>query len=741
MELDLLYRERLNTKGQYAMNNTKQTLSTFQSMDSFDCGSNLWALAHKALLLVLLLMLTGIAQAQNALQDIKFASLPNDQIQLSFQFSDTPTEPLAFTIDNPARIALDFAGTNNELVKRFQEIGIGVAQSVNTAEAKGRTRVVVNLTRMEDYRTTISGNNLILTIGAAGSADLQQVASRDAAKPSIPSPTVVSTFKINNVDFRRGEGGVGRTIIELSNPSIPISLREQGGRIIVDFSNTALPSNLSKRLDVVDFATPVQLIETFADGPNTKLIISPDASKEFEHLAYQSENQYVVEVSEIPEEIIEERKKDVFEGERLSLNFQDIEVRSVLQLIADFTSLNMVVSDAVSGNLTLRLKNVPWDQALDIILKTKGLGKRENGNVIYVAPSEEIAAREKLELESQQAVQELAPLRSEFIQVNYARASDIAGLLKSTDNTLLSDRGNVTVDERTNNLLVQDTALKLNEIRRLVDRLDVPVKQVLIESRIVIANDDFSKSLGVRFGISNRDANVFPANNDRDFDAIAGNLEGTDSALNGGAIALNDRLNVNLPAAGATGSIGLALAKLPLGLLLDLELSAAQAESRAEVVSTPRVIASNQTTARIEQGTEIPFQSATSSGATDVEFKKAVLSLEVTPQITPDDRVSMKLLVNNDSIGEEVPSGFGGFIPSIDTNEVETDVLVDNGQTIVLGGVYTQDKSDTISRVPFFSDLPLVGFLFKSTAIRDDKAELLVFITPKIISEQLTLVR
>lgn len=721
------------------MNDTKQTLSTFQSMESFDCGSKFWTLAHKALLLVILLLLASIAQAQNALQDIKFASLPNNQIQLSFQFSGTPTEPLAFTIDNPARIALDFAGTNNELAKRFQEIGIGVAQSVNTAEAKGRTRVVVNLTHMEDYSTNISGNNLILTIGA-GSAGQQQVASRDAAKPSISSPTSASTFKINNVDFRRGEGGVGRIIIELSNPSIPISLREQGGRIIVDFSNTSLPSNLSKRLDVVDFATPVQLIETFAEGANTKLIISPDTSKEFEHLAYQSENQYVVEVSEIPEELIAERKKDVFEGERLSLNFQDIEVRSVLQLIADFTSLNMVVSDAVSGNLTLRLKNVPWDQALDIILKTKGLGKRENGNVIYVAPSEEIAAREKLELESQQQVQELAPLRSEFIQVNYARASDIAALLKSSENTLLSDRGNVTVDERTNNLLVQDTALKLNEIRRLVDRLDVPVRQVLIESRIVIANDDFSKALGVRFGISNQDANFFPANNDRDFDAIAGNLEGTDQALNGQNISLNNRLNVDLPAANPTGSIGLALAKLPLGLLLDLELTAAQAESRAEVVSTPRVIASNQTTARIEQGTEIPFQSATSSGATDVEFKKAVLSLEVTPQITPDDRVSMKLLVTNDSIGEEVPSGFGGFIPSIDTNEVQTDVLVDNGQTIVLGGVYTQDKSDSISRVPFFSDLPLVGFLFKSTSVRDDKAELLIFITPKIISEQLTLV-
>ncbi|MDH3609353.1 MAG: type IV pilus secretin PilQ [Gammaproteobacteria bacterium] len=703
--------------------------------------SKLRITALKGVSALLLFMMAMTAYAQNELQDIKVASLPNDEIQLSLQFANPPTEPLAFTIDNPARIALDFPGTNSALASRFQNIGIGIAQSVNAAEAKGRTRVVVNLSRMEDYVTSVSGNNYILTIGSSSGsvASSQSTTSPTAPTQSYSSNVSTSGNNINNVDFRRGEDGAARIVISLSNPNIPIDLSEQGGRVIVDFANTSLPSNLRKRWDVVDFATPVKLFETFADGANTKMIISPDSSKEFEHLAYQSDNQYVVEVREVPEEVVEQRKKDVFEGERLSLNFQDIEVRSVLQLIADFTNLNMVVSDAVSGNLTLRLKNVPWDQALDIILKTKGLGKRENGNVIYVAPSEEIAAREKLELEAQQQVQELAPLRSEFIQVNYARASDLAVLLKSSDNSLLSERGNVTVDDRTNNLLVQDTALKLNEIRRLVERLDIPVKQVLIESRIVIANDDFSKALGVRFGVSNRDANT--GGSDDDFDAIAGNLEGTDDALNGGTIALGDRLNVDLPAAAATGSIALALAKLPLGLLLDLELSAAQAESRAEVISTPRVIASNQTTARIEQGTEIPFQSATSSGATDVEFKKAVLSLEVTPQITPDDRVSMKLLVTNDSIGALVPSGFGGTIPSIDTNEVETDVLVDNGQTIVLGGVYQQDTSNSISRVPFFADLPFVGVLFRNSSVVDNKSELLVFITPKIISEQLKLVR
>ncbi len=714
------------------MNDTKHTLSTHPSK-----GSILWALAHKVLLLISLFVLaSSVAQAQNVLQDIKFASLPNDQIQLSFQFESTPGEPLAFAIDNPARIALDFAGTNNGLVKRFQDIGIGIAQSVNTAEAKGRTRIVINLSRMEDYNTSISGNNLILTIGA-GTGDgtsQHQVASSATQSPNISSPASNRSYRINKVDFRRGEGGVGRIIVGLSNPNIPISLREQGGRIVVDFFNTSLPSNLSKRLDVMDFSTPVQLIETFVDGANIKMVISPDSSKEFEHLAYQSDKQYVIEVREVPEEVIELRKKDVFEGERLSLNFQDIEVRSVLQLIADFTSLNMVVSDAVSGNLTLRLKNVPWDQALDIILKTKGLGKRENGNVIYVAPSEEIAAREKLELEAQQQIEELAPLRSEYIQVNYARAADIATLLKSSDNVLLSERGNVSVDDRTNTLLVQDTALKLNEVRRLVDRLDIPVKQVLIESRIVIANDDFQKELGVRLGLSNLDSRDLASGDVAD--VTSGSLAGTSQLINGDTLELADRLNVDLPTSLTAGSIGLALAKLPFGFLVELELTAAQAESRAEVISTPRVITTNQSTARIETGTEIPYQSSTSSGATDTEFKKAVLSLEVTPQITPDNRIAMHLLITNDSVGQI----FNG-IPSIDTNELETNVLVDNGQTIVLGGVYQISSEDSVTRVPFFSDLPLLGRLFRNTNVSNDKSELLMFITPKIIDEQLSLVR
>ena len=716
------------------MNIMKQDANTRQLNFTIRTASFIRCSVMKYLVILSLFLANSAVYAQNALQDITFASLPGNQVQLSFQFAEPPSQPLSFSIDNPARIALDFAGTNNELADRFREIGVGIAQSVNTAEASGRTRVVVNLTKLDKYTTSVSGNSFILTIGAE-SSDAPQVAADTTAEAthstSLDRPTA---FSIDNVDFRRAEGGVGRVVIELSSPNVPISMSEQGGRIIVDFSDTSVPSTLSKRWDVADFATPVNMFETFEDGANSKLIISPDTQKIFEHLAYQTDNQYIIEVSEVPEEEIELRRKDVFEGERLSLNFQDIEVRSVLQLIADFTSLNMVVSDAVGGNLTLRLKNVPWDQALDIILKTKGLGKRETGNVIYVAPSAEIAAREKLELESQQQVQELAPLRSEYIQVNFARASDIAGLLKSADNVLLSFRGNVTVDDRTNTLLVQDTALKLNEIRKLVNRLDIPVKQVLIESRIVSATDNFSKELGVRFGITN--VNNTDLLNGGTADLTSGSLNATTQAINGETIEFDDRLNVNLPAADPAGQIGLALTKLPLGFLIELELSAAQVESRAEIISSPRVIASNQTTARIEQGTEIPFQSQTSSGATDVEFKKAVLSLEVTPQITPDNRVSMKLNINNDSVGEVFNQ-----IPSIDTNEVETDVLVDNGQTIVLGGIYVQDSNNSVTRVPFFSDIPLVGRLFKTTLENDDKSELLVFITPKIIDEQLSLVR
>jgi type IV pilus assembly protein PilQ len=441
---------------------------------------------------------------------------------------------------------------------------------------------------------------------------------------------------------------------------------------------------------------------------------------EYEYLAYQTDNQFTIEVRALTKEEAEAKKKDElgFSGERLSLNFQDIEVRSVLQLIADFTGINIVVSDTVGGSLTLRLKNVPWDQALDIILKTKGLGMRQTGNVMLIAPSEEIAAREKLELEAQKQIEELEPLYSEFVQVNYAKATDIAGLLKSADTTLLSDRGRVAIDERTNTLLVQDTANKLVEIRKLVAKLDIPVRQVLIESRVVIANNDFSRDLGVKFGFSK-----FTEYDDDHFVGIGGTQLSNPTSLDQGLI-------VDLPVIGSSSTLALAVGKIG-SHLLQLELSAMESEGQGEVISSPRVLTSNQKAAFIESGVEIPYQQATSSGATSVSFKKAVLSLNVTPQITPDDRIIMDLVVNKDSVGDI----FLG-VPSIDTNEVSTQVLVDNGETLVLGGIYEQTKAHEVDRTPFFGELPLVDWLFKTTIDVDEKSELLIFVTPKIVKEE-----
>jgi type IV pilus assembly protein PilQ len=487
-------------------------------------------------------------------------------------------------------------------------------------------------------------------------------------------------------------------------------MQQEGDKIVLDFYRTDLPQELERRLDVLDFATPVKTIDTYTKGSNVHMVITPMG--EYDYIAYQSDNQFTIEVKALTREEVEERKKDEFgySGERLSLNFQDIEVRSVLQLIADFTGINVVVSDTVGGSLTLRLKNVPWDQALDIILKTKGLAMRQTGNVMLIAPSEEIAAREKLELESQKQIEELEPLYSEFMQINYAKADVIATLLKSPETSLLSERGMVTTDERTNTLLVQDTAAKLVEIRKLVARLDIPVRQVLIESRIVVANDDFSRDLGIQFGMTR-------TGDTNGYDYVVGGNQG------GGLL-------VDLP---VPSSSGIALSVIGDNFLLDLELSAMEAEGKGEVISNPRVLTSNQKAAYIETGTEIPYQESTSSGATSTSFKKAVLSLQVTPQITPDDRIFLDLVVNKDSVGEETSDG----IPTIDTNEIGTQVLVDNGETLVLGGVYEQENRKTVNRVPFFGELPLVDWMFKNTLDTHKKAELLIFVTPKIVKEDL----
>ena len=681
-----------------------------------------------------LLLLPASAHAAASLDDISYSTLPGNQVRLKLSLSGDVQEPVSFTTDNPARIALTFANTSSNVKKKSTSISVGVARSVSAIEASGRTRVVVNLVKLVPYSLTRKGDDIYITLNTGGNSRSTTTASETPAAVAIES----GQHNINNVDFRRGEKGEARIVITMSDPKTIVDLKEEGGKIVANFLNTTLPKNLEQTLDVLDFATPVKQIDSFQRGDNVKIVIEPSVL-EFEHLAYQTDNVMTIDVRQISKDKQAElrKKKFGYVGEKLSLNFQNIDVRAVLQLIADFTGLNLVTSDTVQGNITLRLKNVPWDQAMDIILKTKGLSKRQTGNVILVAPTEEIAAREKLELESQKQIEELAPLRSEYIQVNYAKAADLAELLKSEDNSLLSIRGNVTIDERTNTLLVQDTADKLIQIRGLVTTLDIPVRQVLIESRVVVANDDFSKDLGVRFGINKNSSNV--AQNGTVF---SGTLSGaSDQILDRDELLQSDRLNVNLPASptdATPASIALAIAKLPFGNLLELELSALQQEGRGEVISNPRVITANQKEAYIEQGTEIPFLTASASGSTTITFKKAVLSLRVTPQITPDDRVIMDLTVTQDTIGQFI-NLLGSSVPSIDTQEVTTQVLVDNGETVVLGGVYRRETRDESQRVPFFGDLPYVGFLFKTTAAINEKQELLIFVTPKIIKDTLRL--
>ena len=679
------------------------------------------------------LLALGDASAR-ALVGLDYSVMTGNTVQVVFTFDGPAVAPRTFTIDDPARIALDFGETENQLEQRNMQVGIGAMQSIISAASKNRTRVVLNLSQKANYTTNISGNQVLLTLAGANQAlvesGIEQLPAAGTASITESTPQVTPIARgVTNIDFKRGPNGEGRVIIDLTTSNISTDVWRDNTVVNVEMIGSQLPRELQRRMDVSDFATPITHIDAIQDGSNIRMEIA--SSGDFEHLAYQTDRVYTIEVAPISKEEEEQKKKDKFgfTGERLSLNFQDIEVRSVLQLLADFTGLNLVVSDSVEGNLTLRLKNVPWDQAMDIILKTKGLDKRQAGNVILIAPTDEIAAREKLELEARKQVEELERLRTEFIKVNYAKAADIADLLKLEDNAILSPRGSVSVDERTNTLLVKDTSSSLSSVRSLLNELDIPVRQVLIESRVVIANDDFSKELGVRFGVSN---NSYAGNSTGSGAVSAGNLSGVTSLVNNEPFDALDGLNVNLPVQNPAGTFALALAKLPLGTLLEMELSAAQIEGRGEVVSSPRVITADSHTARIEQGVEIPYLELSDGDAT-LKFRKAVLSLEVTPQITPDDRVIMDLDVHKDSQGELVAFGAGLAAPSIDTREVQSQLLVDNGQTVVLGGIYETTKTTQVTRVPFFSDLPLVGNLFKSTIDVDDRTELLIFVTPKIL--------
>jgi type IV pilus assembly protein PilQ len=685
-----------------------------------------------ALVALTAISLTARAADPVQLQSIDVQTLSGQQVQLKLHMSGPAPEPLPFTIDKPARIAFDLPNTTLALASRRFDVRSGGVDTVLAAEANGRARLVVNVDNLMPYTTKVDGNDIIVTLGQQPGADVgKPAAARASVASSNPAERAIRT-----IDFRRGADGTGRVIVQLTDPRTPVNVRQEGQQIVVDFAGTAMPKNLMRRYDVQDFATPVQTVDAVRVDGSSRLVISSQG--DFEQLAYQSDNQYTVEIKPSSKRTAGAEEKKEYTGERLTLNFQDIDVRSVLQLLADTSGQNIVVSDSVAGNLTLRLQNVPWDQALDIVLRTKGLDKRRQDNVIIIGPTEELATREKAELAAHKEVQELSPTHTEFMQVNYAKVSDLAKLIKAANakDSMLSPRGSLSVDERTNTLLVQDTSDKLADIRRLVQTLDVPVKQVLIEARIVIVSDTFERDLGVRFGVNSASALTGAGS----LLAVSGNGSGANSILGTGlgsaslsATTLDNRYQVNTPAANTNGSIGVSL--LGGSYLVDLELTAAQNEGKSETISSPRVITANQKQATISQGVEIPYQESASSGATTTQFKDAVLKLKVTPLITPDNRVILDLDVSDDAVGQQVTSATGGSVPSIDTREIITQVLVNDGQTVVLGGILETTKSKSANKVPFFGDIPVLGYLFRSTTDINNKTELLIFITPKILRE------
>lgn len=666
---------------------------------------------------------SGLAGAVT-LEDVSFSSLPGERLEVTMQFDGTPPEPAGYTIDRPARIALDLKDTASGLNKRSIPLGTGNAQSVTIVEAKDRTRLIFNLVELVPHNTERQGNALVMTIGSGDEAmaGTGSQAAEPVASTSMSS-SVSADDALAGVDFRRGKNGEGRVIVDLGASDAAVDLAEQGGRIRLKMPDLSVPENLRRRLDVTDFATPVTRIDTYVEDGSAVVDIHPEG--EYDYIAYQSGTEFTVSVEELTREEAEQRREEKFPytGERLSLNFQDIEVRSVLQLIADFTGLNLVASDTVSGSITLRLQNVPWDQALELILKTKGLDKRQVGNVLLVAPADEIAAREKLELETNKQIAELAPVRLDIIQVNYAKAADIVALIRA-DEELISSRGFVSSDERTNTISVRETAEKLEEIRRLVNTWDVPVRQVSIEARIVRAQTNVAEDIGIRWGGGVR--------GDAGSSIVygTGSIEGNEGLWNDNEVVYPDALAVDLGVSGATSSVAIGWGGDDF--LVDLELSALESDGQVEIVSQPRVVTADRQAASIKSGQEIPYQEASSSGATSTSFKEATLSLEVTPQITPDDNIIMDLIVKQDSVGEDTNAG-----PAINTNSVTTQVLVGNGETVVLGGIFESTNSKTVSKTPFLGDVPYLGRLFKRTEVTELRSELLVFITPKIIENDL----
>lgn len=670
------------------------------------------------------------------LNALDVASLPGDRVELKLAFDEPVAAPRGYTLDQPARIALDLPGVSSKLDSKNRELGVGNARSVTVVEAQGRTRLIVNLTTLVPYSTRVDGNNLFVVLGESGAAAPAAVAP--VAAPVIqPTPAAVQSKSISNIDFRRGDDGAGNVVISLSDPSISPNIEEQGGKIRVTFAKTQLPEALRVRLDVQDFATPVKFVDATSQGGAASIAIEP--SGRYDYLAYQTDDKLTISIKPLTADEAEKRNAEHFaySGEKLSLNFQDIDVRSVLQLIADFTDLNLVASDTVQGNITLRLQNVPWDQALALVLKTKGLDKRQVGNVLLVAPADEIAARERQELESQRQIAELAPLRREVVQVNYAKAADIARLFQSVTSNGASteDRGSIAVDDRTNNIIAYQTQERLDELRRIVAQLDIPVRQVMIEARIVEANVDYDKALGVRWGGSyvNDQWSAYGKDGTRsvDDDGFV-RLPGTDTV---GGFKLDEGVApvpfVDMGVLGSTSGVGIGF--ISDHVMLDLQLSAMEKTGNGEVVSQPKVMTADKETAKILKGTEVPYQEASSSGATSTSFKEAALSLEVTPQITPDNRIIMEVKVTKDA--PDFRNAMNG-VPPIDKNEVNAKILVSDGETVVIGGVFSNSQSKSVDKVPFLGDLPFLGRLFRRDVVTDAKSELLVFLTPRILNNQ-----
>ncbi|HEY1291163.1 MAG TPA: type IV pilus secretin PilQ [Burkholderiales bacterium] len=648
--------------------------------------------------------------------------------------------PPNFAVTNPARIAFDFANTTNGLGRSSQDISQGELRSMNVVQGAERTRLVLNLRRAVPHETTVDGRSVIITLSEAPVA--QTAPGGQVSR--FAEGRADAKHQIRDVDFRRGKGGEGRVVVDLSDTTTGIDIRTQGQNIVVDFLKTGLPENLRRRLDVVDFATPVNTINTFQQGENVRMIIEPRG--QWEHNAYQSDTQFVLEVKPVSQDPSRATQRGRYTGEKLSLNFQNVEVRAVLNVIADFTDLNIITSDTVSGNITLRLKDVPWDQALEIILQTRGLDSRRAGNVIWIAPRDELATREKLALEAAQQINDLEQTRTESFQMSYQKAADVQKLLSDPAQRILSKRGSAVVDARTNTLFVQDVPSRLDEVRRLIAQIDVAVRQVMIEARIVEANDAFAKNLGARLGLletgfQNRRPFGGAGNGLNVGMNIGSEIVNTGQAagiVQGQPVINGPGLNTNFPAAGLNsfnaGSLSFLLFNSALTRFLSLEISALESDGRGKIIASPRVLTANQAEALIEQGTEIPYQQATSSGATSVSFRKANLSLKVKPQITPDGNVIMTLDVNKDQPGATTPAGV-----QISTKHVKTEVLVENGGTVVIGGIYEQNDRTDITKVPLLGDLPVLGYLFRGTSTSSNKTELLVFITPRVVNERLTI--